>query len=54
MTLASLTPSRRTLKLFAISYAVKTVLVGILWLVAPEIPEAVLAYGRATLAGAID
>ncbi|MET0551751.1 MAG: hypothetical protein ABW221_01860 [Vicinamibacteria bacterium] len=54
MTLASLTPSRRTMKLLAISYAVKTVLVGVLWLVAPEIPEAVIAHARAAWAGAID
>ena len=54
MTLAGLTPSRRTVKLLAISYAVKTVLVGILWLVAPEIPEAVLAHARAAWAGALD
>jgi hypothetical protein len=54
VTLASLTPSRRTVKLVAISYAVKTVLVGILWLVAPEIPQAVIAHARAAWAGAID
>ena len=54
MTLARLTPSRRTLKLFAWSYAVKTVLVGLLWLVAPEIPEAVLAHARAAWSSAID
>ena len=54
MTLAGLTPSRRTLKLVAISYAVKTVLVGILWLVAPEIPEAALAHARAVWASALD
>jgi hypothetical protein len=54
VTLAGLAPSRRTVKLLAVSYAVKTVLVGILWLVAPEIPEAVLAHARAAWAGAID
>lgn len=54
MTLASLTPSRRTVKLLAWSYAVKTVLVGILWLVAPEIPQAVLAHARAAWASALD
>jgi hypothetical protein len=54
VSLASLTPSRRTVKLVAISYAVKTVLVGVLWLVAPEIPAAVLAHARAAWAGAID
>ena len=54
MTLAGLTPSRRTLKLIAWSYAVKTLLVGILWLVAPEIPEAVLAHARAAWASTID
>jgi hypothetical protein len=54
VTLASLTPSRRTVKLVAWSYAVKTLLVGILWLVAPEIPRAVIAHARAAWAGAID
>lgn len=54
MTLARLTPSARTVKILAWSYAVKTVLVGLLWLVAPEIPEAVLAHARAAWAGAID
>jgi hypothetical protein len=54
VTLASLTPSRRTVKLLAISYAVKTVLVGVLWLVAPEIPEAVIERARAAWSGAID
>jgi hypothetical protein len=54
VTLARLTPSRRTVKLIAISYAVKTLLVGILWLVAPEIPEAVLAHARAAWTGVID
>jgi hypothetical protein len=37
---------RRTLKLIAWSYAIKTVLVGILWLVAPEIPQQALAHAR--------
>jgi hypothetical protein len=50
----TLTPSRRTVKLLAISYAVKTLLIGILWLVAPEIPEAVLAHARAAWANAVD
>jgi len=54
VTLASLTPSRRTVKLLAWSYAVKTVLVGILWLVAPEIPLAVIAHARAAWASALD
>ena len=54
MTLASLTPSRRTVKLLAWSYAVKTLIVGILWLVAPEIPEAALAYARAAWTSALD
>lgn len=38
--------SRRTLKLIAWSYAIKTVLVGILWLVAPEIPQKAIAHAR--------
>jgi hypothetical protein len=54
LTLARLTPSRRTLKLVAWSYAVKTLLIGILWLVAPDIPEAVLAHARAAWASAVD
>ena len=37
---------RRTLKLLAWSYAIKTVLVGILWLVAPEIPQQAIAHAR--------
>lgn len=37
---------RRTLKLLAWSYAIKTVLVGILWLVAPEIPRQVVDHAR--------
>jgi hypothetical protein len=36
----------RTLKLLAWSYAIKTVLVAILWLVAPEIPQQVIAHAR--------
>ncbi len=54
MTLASLTPSRRTVKLLALSYALKTLIVGILWLAAPEIPRAVLAHARTAWAGVID
>jgi hypothetical protein len=45
---------RRTLKLLAWSYAVKTVLVGILWLVAPEIPQQVLAHARRAWAAVAD
>lgn len=37
---------RRTLRLLAWSYAIKTVLVGILWLVAPEIPQRALDHAR--------
>ena len=38
-----------TLKLLAWSYAIKTVLVGLLWLVAPEIPQQAIAHARARL-----
>jgi hypothetical protein len=38
--------SRRTLKLLAWSYAIKTVLVVVLWLVAPEIPQQAFAHAR--------
>jgi hypothetical protein len=54
VTLSRLTPSRRTVKLLAWSYALKTVLIGLLWLIAPEIPAAVLAHARAAWSGAID
>jgi len=45
---------RRTLKLLAWSYAIKTVLVGILWLVAPEIPQQVFAHARRAWASVIE
>ena len=37
---------RRTLKLLAWSYAIKTMLVVFLWLVAPEIPQRALDHAR--------
>jgi hypothetical protein len=40
--------SSRTLKLLAASYAVKTALAGLVWLVAPELPAQALARLRAT------
>ena len=36
----------RTLRLIAWSYAIKTVLVGLLWLVAPEVPRQAVAHAR--------
>jgi hypothetical protein len=36
----------RTLKLIAVSYALKTLLVGIAWLVFPELPQRAIAAAR--------
>jgi hypothetical protein len=44
----------RTIKILAWSYAVKTVLVAILWLVAPEIPQQVVAHARRAWASVTD
>jgi len=39
---------RRTLKLLAWGYAVKTLLVGFAWLLVPDLPERALLLVRAT------
>jgi hypothetical protein len=38
--------SRRTLKLIAIGYAVKTVVFGAAWLVIPDLPERAVSTAR--------
>ena len=38
--------SRRTLKLVAIGYAVKTVVFGVAWLVVPDLPQRAMATAR--------
>jgi hypothetical protein len=38
--------SRRTLKLVAIGYAVKTVVFGVAWLVVPDLPQRAIATAR--------
>ena len=45
---------RRTLKLLAWSYAIKTVMVGILWLVAPEIPQQAISHARRAWASVVE
>ncbi len=40
--------SSRTVKVLAVSYVVKTGLVGIVWLMAPELPAQALARLRST------
>ena len=44
--------TRRTLKILAISYAIKTLLVGAAWLFAPDLTDRALATVRATFAAA--
>jgi hypothetical protein len=41
---------RRTLKVLAVSYLVKTLLVGIAWVLVPDLPDRALQALRATLA----
>ena len=42
--------SRRTVRLIALSYAVKSVLLVLLWIVAPEVPARALGRARAAFA----
>lgn len=44
--------ARKTLKIVAISYVLKTLLVGAAWLFAPELTDRALATMRATFASA--
>ena len=39
-------PSRRTLKLVALGYVVKTVAFGVAWLMVPDLPERALSHAR--------
>ena len=39
--------SRRTVRLVAVSYGVKTLLLALLWVVAPEVPARALGHARA-------
>ena len=39
----------RTLRIVAVSYLVKTLLIGIVWLAVPDFPQRVLTLLRATL-----
>ena len=43
-------PSPRTLRWLAVSYAVKTVVFALLWVLAPEWPAPPLAWARETVA----
>lgn len=43
---------RKTLKIIAISYAIKTLLVGAAWLFMPELADRALAAARTTFAAA--
>jgi hypothetical protein len=40
--------SAKTLRLVAVSYIVKTALVGLAWLIVPDLPERALAVARQT------
>ena len=42
--------SRRTVRLVAVTYAVKTLLLGLLWVAAPEVPARALGHARAAWA----
>ena len=42
--------SRRTVRLVAVSYGVKTLLLALLWVVAPEVPARALGHARAAWA----
>ena len=44
--------TRRTLKLIAISYAVKTVVFGVAWLAIPDLPERAATHARSAWAWA--
>jgi hypothetical protein len=37
---------RRTLKILAVSYAIKTLIVAVAWVLVPELPEIVSAKAR--------
>ena len=39
-------PTRRTLKLIALGYVVKTLVVGAAWLAVPDLPQRALAQAR--------
>lgn len=41
---------RRTLRLIALSYAVKTLLMGIAWVLVPDLPERALVLLRSAFA----
>jgi len=40
--------SRRTLKILAVGYAVKTLLIGLAWLVVPDLPARAASKARET------
>ena len=42
--------STRTIRLIAVSYAVKTALVGLAWLAIPDLPERAMTVARQTWA----
>jgi len=39
-------PTRRTLKLIALGYVVKTLVLGAAWIAIPDLPERALAHAR--------
>ena len=43
---ATLMPTRRTLKLIALGYVVKTLVFGAAWLAIPDLPERAMAHAR--------
>jgi hypothetical protein len=43
-----LTPKSKALRLLAVIYAVKTLLIGIAWLVVPDLPERAASQVRQT------
>jgi hypothetical protein len=45
--------TRRTLKLIAISYAVKTLVFGAAWLAIPDLPERAMGHARAAWSWAV-
>ena len=46
--------SRRTVRLVAVSYAVKTLLLALLWVAAPELPAKALGHARTAWAWLLD
>jgi hypothetical protein len=45
--------SRRTLRLLAVSYAIKTLLVGLAWLAVPDLPERATSTARSAWEGIV-